>query len=260
MKKRQLIRKGLILISFLLFPAVFFYFSPYLIIYGAVHHIVSGSFIFFILLFLASLFFGRGFCGWVCPAGGLQEACITVQPKKTTGGYWIKFLIWFPWMGTIIFFSIKNGGLTKIDPLFQTVRGLSLSDPESYLVYYFVLILIVSLALKVGKRSFCHHVCWMAPFMILGTRIKNFFKWPSLKLEADSSKCIHCKKCNQECPMSLDVEQMTESTMEHHECILCGACIDSCPKKVISFSFKYGNPAGLSKKNVKTVEINQQAD
>jgi len=41
------------------------------------------------------------------------------------------------------------------------------------------------------------------------------------------------------CPMSLDVKQMVEcGDMKNTECVLCGECIDYCPKKAIVYSFK----------------------
>ncbi|MHA2071805.1 MAG: 4Fe-4S binding protein, partial [Candidatus Thorarchaeota archaeon] len=67
--RRQRLRKGLIFTSFLLFPIIMNYFSPYLIIEAALLGIMNGSFIVFTLLFISSLFLGRGFCGWLCPAG-----------------------------------------------------------------------------------------------------------------------------------------------------------------------------------------------
>jgi len=60
---RQNIRQFTIILSFLLFPITLYYFSPYLIIQGALEGIVVGSFIVFIAMFIASLVFGRAFCG-----------------------------------------------------------------------------------------------------------------------------------------------------------------------------------------------------
>jgi len=71
--------------SFLLFPVTINYFSPYVIIDGASEGIVAGSFITFGTLFLGSLFFGRAFCGWVCPGAGLQEACFSISDKRARG-------------------------------------------------------------------------------------------------------------------------------------------------------------------------------
>lgn len=71
---RQRIRRGVILVSFIIFPIIMNYFSPYVIIDGASQGIVNGSFVVFGLMFLSALFLGRAWCGWGCPAGGLQEA------------------------------------------------------------------------------------------------------------------------------------------------------------------------------------------
>jgi ferredoxin-type protein NapH len=42
---RQTLRKGIILVSFLLFPITQYYFSPVLILAGASEGIINGSFI-----------------------------------------------------------------------------------------------------------------------------------------------------------------------------------------------------------------------
>jgi ferredoxin-type protein NapH len=94
-----------------------------------------------------------------------------------------------------------------------------------------------------GRRSFCHHICWMAPFIILGRKARNLFLWPWLKLIAEPSACQHCNTCAENCPMSLPVEDedMVQSNkMEKAECILCGTCIDGCPANVIKYSFATG--------------------
>ena len=79
---RQKVRRAIILISFLFFPVTIYYLSPYLIIMGVSEKIVSGSFIAFSLMFFSSLFVGRAFCGWLCPAAGLQEACFAIRDKS----------------------------------------------------------------------------------------------------------------------------------------------------------------------------------
>jgi ferredoxin-type protein NapH len=86
MKTRQKLRKGIILVSFFLFPALFYYLSPVLIIEASSQGIINGSFIVFILMFMSSLFLGRGYCGWVCPGAGCQEAIFLARDKKVTTG------------------------------------------------------------------------------------------------------------------------------------------------------------------------------
>jgi ferredoxin-type protein NapH len=64
---RQRIRKALVIISLLLFPATLYYFSPAIILGGASEGIINASFIVFGLMFISALFVGRLWCGWLCP-------------------------------------------------------------------------------------------------------------------------------------------------------------------------------------------------
>ena len=236
MHKRQRYRKALILISFLFFPLTIYYLSPVLIIMGAAEGIVAGSFIAFVLMFLFSLVFGRLFCGWICPGGGLQEACMIINSNAVRSGKadMIKYLIWAPWMVLIIVFFIRAGGIDEIDPFYHITGGISVAQPGDYVIYYFFVGLTVLLSLAAGKRAFCHYICWMAPFMIIGTRLKSLNIWPSLRLMASPDDCNDCEKCNKICPMSLDVNTLVKSGIEDiNECILCGSCVDNCPRESI---------------------------
>lgn len=242
--KRQNLRKLILIFSFLLFPITIYYLSPYLIIHGAAEGVIVGSFIVFALMLLSSMFFGRLFCGWLCPAGGLQECCRLASDKKAKGGKLdlIKYFIWAPWILLIVFISIKAGGLKKIDFLYQTFHGISISEPQGYIIYYGVVLLIAILAITSGRRSFCHYVCWMAPFMVIGRKLSGAVKIPSIKLAVEKEKCIGCKQCNAKCPMSLEIDQMVKKgSIENPECILCGECSDVCARRVIHYSFKNEN-------------------
>lgn len=110
---------------FLLFPILYYYLSPYLIIMGASEGIVTGSFIIFGLMFIFSLFLGRAFYGWICPAGKEQELCSLIKDKKFLVGklHWIKYLIWVPWVLIIIIMFSQAGGIKTINFFYQTFMG-----------------------------------------------------------------------------------------------------------------------------------------
>ncbi len=82
----------------LLFPTTLYYFSPALILQRAAEGIINASLLVFGLMFLSSLFFGRLWCGWACPAGALQEFGAPINNKRTPGGKfnWVKRFIWPP--------------------------------------------------------------------------------------------------------------------------------------------------------------------
>jgi len=245
MKTRQKVRKGMILSSFFLFPAIFYYLSPVVIIQSTINGIINGSFIMFLLLFISALVLGRAYCGWVCPGAGCQEAIFLARNTRVTKGDYIKWVIWVPWISAIVLLAIRRGGYEKIEFFYQTKYGFSIGDVNALIAYLCVLIFLIALpAFIFGRRSFCHHLCWMAPFMILGRKIRNSFKWASLQLKADFEKCNHCHTCIQNSPMSLPVEMMVKTNlMENTECILCGTCIDGCEFDVIKYTFQRSTQA-----------------
>jgi polyferredoxin len=229
---------------FLLFPVIYYYFSPYLIIMGASEGIVTGSLLVFAALFFSSLFVGRVFCGWICPAGATQELCAMVRKKGFKNGKknLIKYAIWAPWISIIALMFFQTGGVKAVDPLYQTYYGISISDIYSLVIFVAIAGLVAGLALVAGKRASCHTICWMAPFMIIGRKIRNAANLPSLQLQADKTKCINCKSCDKKCPMNLEVNSMVQkNSMENSECILCGSCVDNCPKQVIKYNFGKNN-------------------
>lgn len=245
--RRQRIRKGLILVSFLLFPITIYYFSPVLVLESAAVGVVNGSLIVFALLFLSSLVLGRGWCGWVCPGGGLGEACSLAWNAPAPGGKWnlIKYFLWVPWVGAIVFLAFRAGGYGSWEPFWATYYGISVHDPQSYIVYFFFVALIAFLAWYPGRRGFCHYVCWMAPFMVLGESLRRKVGWPGLHLEVDPDRCTGCNTCASNCPMSLDVPALVSSgSMADSECILCGTCVDNCGQGTIRFAWKNNASAG----------------
>ena len=236
---RQRIRKLLIIISLLLFPVTLYYFSPALIINAGLHGIINGSFIVFLFLFLFSIPFGRMFCAYFCPAGGLQECAFIVNEKVPKQGWrnGVKFIIWGIWLTAVVFCYFSGGKIVAVDFFFETENGISVSDIQSYIIYYGIISLIFIPAILFGKRVFCHYFCWMAPFMILGTKLRKVLHLPGIHIKiSDKDECISCGRCSKVCPMGIDVISETgNKTIGNPECIQCGACIDNCPKNVLTY-------------------------
>jgi ferredoxin-type protein NapH len=246
---RQSLRQGILIVMFLLFPVIMNYMSPYVIIDGASQGIANGSLFVFLGLFLSSLFLGRAWCGWACPAGGLGEIAFAANNRPVNGRKinWIKWVIWVPWIAIIVWAAISAGGYHRADFFLDTVNGISVAgDAErpalfAYIIYYMVIGTFLVLSLTVGRRAGCHAICWMAPFMIIGRKLRNIFSWPSLRLQANAAVCSDCKTCTSNCPMSLDVNAMVhKENMENSECILCGSCVDGCKTNAIIYRFNAG--------------------
>lgn len=238
--KRQNVRKLFLVLSYMLFPITFYYFSPALIIQGAFEGLITGSFIVFVFQFLSGLFLGRLFCGWLCPAGGMQEiGAMAIEKRAKVGkGRFAKYILWGFWVMLIAAALFLGKKTLKVDFFYQTLYGISMSDLRAVVIYFVVnLLFLIPFFIK-GRRGACHYICWMAPFMVLGAKTGRLLGIPTLKLNADEKKCINCKKCTKACQMSLDVNAMVQKkTMQNTDCILCMACVDTCPQKAISLRF-----------------------
>lgn len=238
--KRQRIRIGILIASFALFPVTIFYFSPYLIVWGAFQGVVAGSAIAFALQLISAIFLRRACCGWICPAGALQEleAQAAGKPCKLGKRLLLKWVIWIPWIASIIAGFIVAGGVSSVEPLFHIDGGISVSSPGAMMIYLIIVALFFIPNLFLGRRAMCHCICWMAPFMIIGEKIGSAVHAPQLHVATDSSKCVSCGLCEKACPMSLPVSELLQSgAITHSECIQCAACCDACHKDVLKLEF-----------------------
>ncbi|MEX1307460.1 MAG: 4Fe-4S binding protein [Eubacteriales bacterium] len=235
--KRQNIRKAIVFAAFLLFPVVINYMSPVLILTGAYEGIITGSAILFGLLFLSSLFLGRAWCSWLCSAGGFHEACtaVTGRKAKTSWGNVVRIIIWLAWMGMMITLFVRAGQVNAIDPQYMTEKGISFLGSGMIMFIYLGVVLLAFIMLLIwGNRAFCKYLCWMAPFMIIGNKIRYALKIPGLYLRPKKENCIECRRCNQACPMDIDVQSMVQNEdFNNNECIMCMQCVDICPKAAI---------------------------
>jgi len=235
----QRIRKPIVIVTALLFHLLLIFhllFSPVIIIAAAWKGIINASFIAFVVLFLLSLFFGRAYCSWFCPGCGVQEIMnLFVRKKsKNSKALYIKYFIFAIWIGAIAtgyFFY----GLQKIDLAY----GMSnISAEKKVILTVGAIVIITPLTAIFGQFASCKYICWQVPFMVIGTKIRDYFRLRGLRLKAESNKCTSCSVCNLKCPMNLDVmAQVKNNKMTDNECILCGTCIDNCENSVIRFSF-----------------------
>jgi len=241
--KRQNIRRLLLLSSFLLYPVTFFVMSPDLLLFGASERVMAGDILFFGLLFVISFAFGRLFCGWLCPAGALQDYCTDINRKPAPNKFnWIKMFLFVPWITFFVFLVLNMGGFTHIDFFYKRAFGVSIIGATEWTMYFLTVAIIFIMAITTGKRGFCHYLCWVSPFMIIGANIRDLLRIPSLRLIAQPGLCNACGKCSRECPMSLPVADLIKTGAIHHfECTLCATCVDSCPKDVIHFGFRNSN-------------------
>lgn len=225
-------KKKVGLILLITFPITFYYLSPVIILAGAYEHVVTGSFIVFALLFLVSIVYRRLFCS-ICPVGYFQDLYALMFRRNKGKLNWLKFIVWFIWLGVL--FYLSKGVFYEVDPFYMTWYGISTVDLTGLIVYLIVMVSVFGLTILLGRRGFCHSGCWIAPFMITGSKLGELMKLNQYNLRVDGD-CIECKKCNKVCSMDLNV--MENKISIGTECILCGKCVEACPVKCLKIGFR----------------------
>jgi ferredoxin-type protein NapH len=237
---RQRVRKSLLALMFVLFQYRLFhlFFSPVLVVVAASQGIINGSLLIYMLLFLVALFFGRAWCGWCCPGAAINEACSLLIHKRCRGGRGdnIKYITFTVLAGVIGYMAYRAGGFHEVDPFYGMDRRSHLQD---IFLLFGAVVIIIPLALLRGRHTNCRYLCWAAPIMIIGTKIKEKVGWPSLHLVSNPAACKDCGNCDKHCPMRLSVAEMAKrGKMQNAECVLCGNCVDHCPTGAIRFAFR----------------------
>jgi polyferredoxin len=238
---KQKIRNFILLISLLLLPVTLNYLSPYVSIDGAMNGIISGSLLLFFLLFIFSIFFGRAWCGWLCPMGGLAEFTTIINSKKVNRKKLriIRYSIFSIWFSVIITMFILAGGIKGINPLHLTENIISVDAPMRYIIYYGVLILFLFSNVLIGKRGACHSFCWISPFLTAGYTVGKLLKIPQLRVVTIPEACVNCGTCNKKCSMSIPISSsIKDGLIKTSDCILCGECIDACNRKALFLGAK----------------------
>lgn len=242
--KRQRVRRIMLATLFLVFPLVFNYFSPYLMITGAAERVITTSALVWGLYLLSGVVFGRAACGWFCPFSALQMIWDRIAPKplkRVRFLPWVKYVLWAGWVTAFVAVLASVGGPLRFDPLFSTPNVVSIDSPGNNITYFGLIALVMVPVLLAGKRGFCHYLCPFAGWMVAGTAVRDAVKNPSLHLEADAAACNACGRCDAECPMSLPVSAMAKSGDMHNlDCILCGRCVDTCKRDALRYAFRWG--------------------
>ncbi len=200
-------------------------------------YIKSRNFPFYPLLFIIipGILFGRFFCGFICPAGFLQELLVKVKSKKIKLNSFFEHVPLFSLVfGVFVFSYIFSSAwfsryICPMGTLEASIPWLILEPNlrESLdLVFYFKIFFLIFLVLMciIVYRFFCRVLC------PLGFMLGLFNKFAFLKIKYNHGSCSGCGKCKNICPVELNVPEDVNSI----KCIRCIHCVNVCEKGCLS--------------------------
>lgn len=200
------------------------------------------------LLMLFGVVLGRVVCGLLCPFGLVQDLLYKIPvpkwkvPRKIDRpARYLKYAVLLVLVIGLPAFAVTQTGVRP--PYFckylcpaGTLGGgipLLLADPAlrklagALFSWKALTLAAVAAASMLVQRPFCRYLCPLGAFYSLFNRFSFF------QMRLDRHKCVGCKKCEQACPMAVEVTKNVNSG----ECIRCGKCKSVCPTGAIASGF-----------------------
>lgn len=188
-----------------------------------------------------TIFFGRFYCGWICPATLIYELLDKVSVYLRRAG--------FPVGGRRLDLRLKYGvlavgiGVSTIlgSVAFSAIYPPAIIGREIYYTIAFsgfgigAVFFVFSLLfdLLVARRGFCRYLCpGGALYSLLG-------RYRLLRIQRKVTTCNDCTLCDQECQFGL--HPMRDDFGQ--ECNNCTACIAVCPTDALEFRLTWQDGA-----------------
>ena len=202
-----------------------------------------------LMVLALTLMFGRVFCGWLCPLGGLLSFLHSVRlfmgklvSRQSFCGAppgWInRFLpLRFPWLLFLLTLLFLNSSW----PMFFSPFHLLTEELSRLWLHQipWLLSAILLFGLIFFPRFWCVYVC------PTGLILTWFAKWRHFSAKPPET-CIHCGICEQICPTGSAKPSLATTTAD---CILCGRCSEKCPAGDFVLAGKGSNNALLDSKS-----------
>jgi polyferredoxin len=195
-----------------------------------VQKIHEAAFVILGIVLFSAILFGPVFCGWVCPLGTIQEWFGKLGKKIFKNKYnkfipykydrYLRFLR-YGVLGWVVYMTANTGKLvfSEVDPYFALFNFWS---SEAAITGIIILIATLVLSLFV-ERPWCKYACPLGAVLGLSNLLRVF------KIRRNPNTCVNCKKCDNTCPMNIEISNKEKVT--NHQCISCLQCTSeaACP-------------------------------
>jgi polyferredoxin len=223
--------------------------------------VVNAGAIFFLVAILATLIFGRFFCGWLCHVVALQDLCawmmtrVGIRPKPFRS----RFLVYFPiLLGGYMFVwpTFKREALAPaleaasldwpawlrpVEPIQQWSNGLVVEDfwatmPPWFIAVPFLFICGFACVYFLGAKGFCTYGCPYAAFF------KPIDTLAPVRIRVNDD-CHQCGYCTSVCTSNVRVSEEVRDfgMVVDPGCMKTLDCVSACPNDALSLGF--GKPA-----------------
>ena len=231
-------------VTHLIFPGLYCYACPLAVTVcpiGLIQNlIVFGTIPFFWIgaIVAYGLIAGRGFCGWFCPFGTLNDLLAFRKVKIRDSFSYSKYVVL---VGTLVSaWYFADTMFCKLCPAASIEASipylfLGVARVNSPFLIHMGTLGGTLIGMVLIARFWCRYLCPMGAILSLFNRVSF------LHLHLAPDRCTGCRACASSCPMGLDPH------LEHdnHNCIKCGECVGAC--ELGALSLRYGRPGKAEK-------------
>ncbi|MFG0246897.1 MAG: 4Fe-4S binding protein [Phycisphaerales bacterium JB052] len=223
--------------------------------------VVNAGAIFFLVAILATLIFGRFFCGWLCHIVALQDLCawmmtkVGIRPKAFRSRFLVYFpillggymFVWPTFKRQVLSPLLENAGidwpnwLRPVEPIQVWSNGLIVDDfwatmPPWYIAVPFLFICGFACVYFLGAKGFCTYGCPYAAFF------KPIDTLAPVRIHVNDD-CKQCGYCTSVCTSNVRVSEEVRDfgMVVDPGCMKTLDCISACPNDALSLGF--GRPA-----------------
>ncbi|GMQ61770.1 4Fe-4S binding protein [Vallitalea maricola] len=179
------------------------------------------------LVFLGlALLSGVFYCGWICPFGFIQEifgkiGSLLGIKKRKMPMLIHKILVFIRYIILGLVLIIASDSIFNIMAFDPRANFLRLLSFNMITIGAIIVISFFSIVSLFYERPFCNYFCYQ------GARYGLFSIFRPLTIKRNESICVICKKCDNICPMNIEVSKC--GNLRSPQCINCFKCITNCP-------------------------------
>jgi polyferredoxin len=180
--------------------------------------------------FATSLFFRRGFCGWICPVGTVWEG-FSAAGRRIFGrnfrlpgwldmtGRVLKFVLGAAFVGLLVTLPLSVAVNFRTLP-FMWVADLKILNIMIQPVYLLIVLIVGVVSALIGP-VWCRYACPLGGLYAAAGALSP------ASVTRDEDTCIQCGKCEKVCHAFCRPNAVR--TVRNTECDGCMTCVKNCP-------------------------------
>lgn len=219
---------------------------------------LNPAFVLFGAMILATLLFGRFFCGWACHMAALQDLCLWLLRRMgmRPAPFRARLLPYIPVMLALYMFVWPTLKRDFLAPLFSrwwpdglplmgrvqpfpgwstewTTTELWTGLPGVWVAIPFLFVCGFASVYFLGARGFCNYGC---PY---GGLFKPAARLTPGRVVVDPARCDECGRCTAACASNVRVldDLRAFGKVSDSRCVRSLDCVSVCPKRALSFAF-----------------------